>query len=383
MSKSIRFWVLSALLVLLHTTSYAEKYDGLYDRPTYFQDFQQSTTWVNNMVCVVCVRTGENGPKVSNYEVAVYDKDGVLRCCKRSIAADGDLATLTIVGNDGETFTFKVVYGDIASPTVAAVEETLTFVTNGVVGKTEPMSLTLAGRTWLTEENKSLKDKAGADVTVAKPMKGGEWNTLILPFSMTAEQIVAALGTDVVIGSLTGYKATDDVVRNEMEINMLFDTVDVIEAHEPYLVKVKRDVETFEVDGVDIEARETLKTLVGPQTTRMWAREVGTYTVGKTVPGGCFVLRDGVATYSEGGEGGIAAVPFSFYFDFSDVPAAGMGMRLVFNKETESVVTGSPVEPVEGGAAEGETIYDLTGQKVSHPLRRGVYVRGGKILVIK
>jgi hypothetical protein len=147
MSKSIRFWVLSALLVLLHTTGYAEKYDGLYDRPTYFQDFQQSTTWVNNMVCVVCVRTGENGPKASNYEVAVYDKDGVLRCCKRSIAADGDLATLTIVGNDGETFTFKVVYGDIASPTVAAVEETLTFVTNGVVGKTEPMSLTLAGRT--------------------------------------------------------------------------------------------------------------------------------------------------------------------------------------------------------------------------------------------
>ena len=110
------------------------KYDKLYDRPTYFQDFKLTTAFPNNMTYITCARWGRSGDKLTNYEVAVYTEDGTLRCIGRSITKDKYKCTLTIPGTEGETFHFKVLYGDFENPTIVDVPQTCEFKTNDIVG---------------------------------------------------------------------------------------------------------------------------------------------------------------------------------------------------------------------------------------------------------
>ena len=110
-------------------------YDELYDRPTYFQDFVLTTKYPNNMTYITCARWGRNGDKLTNYEVAVYDQNNELRCIGRSITQDKFKCTLTIPGTEGETFHFKVLYGDdFANPTIVDVPQNCEFKTNDIVG---------------------------------------------------------------------------------------------------------------------------------------------------------------------------------------------------------------------------------------------------------
>ena len=110
------------------------KYDKLYDRPTYFQDFKLTHDFPNNMTYITCARWGRSGDKLTNYEVAVYTEDGKLRCIGRSITNDKYKCTLTIPGTEGETFHFKVLYGDFQNPTIVDVPQTCEFKTNDIVG---------------------------------------------------------------------------------------------------------------------------------------------------------------------------------------------------------------------------------------------------------
>lgn len=122
------------------------KYDGLYDRPTHFPNWSQPSTWPNAMYYLCEARMGKDGPRLQNYEIAVYDQHNELRHCSRSIAGDEDLCVLTIRGTEGDTFHFSVIYGDdFASPIVADIPEvTVSFKTNEIVGKKlEPFCLTI------------------------------------------------------------------------------------------------------------------------------------------------------------------------------------------------------------------------------------------------
>ena len=141
-------------------------YDGLYDRPTYFPDWKQPSTWPNAMYYLCDVRSGAaNGPQVTSYEVAVYDQNDKLRFCGRSIPKDNNLSMLTIRGEEGDVFHFKVVYGDdFRNPTIVDVPElTVAFKTNDEKGTpTDPFLLIIPGRIYLSEYDTEIKPVAEA-----------------------------------------------------------------------------------------------------------------------------------------------------------------------------------------------------------------------------
>ena len=114
-------------------------YDGLYDRPTYFQDWMQPSAWPNCMFCFCDVQ--KDGVRVESYEIAVYDQHDALRCCDRSLAKQDHYCVLTICGEEGDTFHFRVFYGaDFAHPLVSDVQGvTVPFETNGKVGSADPL----------------------------------------------------------------------------------------------------------------------------------------------------------------------------------------------------------------------------------------------------
>lgn len=72
-----------------------------------------------------------------SYEVAVYDQNNELRHCNRSLAKQNHFCMLTIKGEEGDTFHFRVLCGpDFANPTIVDVTDTeLAFETNAAIGK--------------------------------------------------------------------------------------------------------------------------------------------------------------------------------------------------------------------------------------------------------
>lgn len=127
-------------------------YDGLYDRPTYFPEWEQPDTWANAMYILCDVREEDaEGLRVLSYEVAVYDRNGDLRHCGRSLAEQDHYCVLTIRGEDGEDeFRFQVVYGDdFAQPEIADIADvTVPFETNVSIGTTaEPFLLLVPAST--------------------------------------------------------------------------------------------------------------------------------------------------------------------------------------------------------------------------------------------
>lgn len=115
-------------------------YDGLYDRPSFFPWFKSPNKWPNNMTAFVQAYDAE-GNKLENYEVAVYDQDGELRATGRSISSQQSLCSLTIMGTEGDVFSFRILYGDFDNPDIRNTEATCEFLTNKSISALDPLQL--------------------------------------------------------------------------------------------------------------------------------------------------------------------------------------------------------------------------------------------------
>lgn len=139
------FAAMTIIVMLLEPSSlYADgAYDGIYDRPSYFPDFTVPTDWPSTMTYFVCARL--SGARLHNYEVAVYDQDNNLRAIGRSVASQQELCTLTIPGEVGDEFHFKVIYGDFLNPTIVDAPEYCSFSANEIMGNLDyPYWLTIS-----------------------------------------------------------------------------------------------------------------------------------------------------------------------------------------------------------------------------------------------
>ena len=115
-------------------------YDGLYDRPSFFPWFQQPNEWPNNMTAFVQAYDAE-GKKLENYEVAVYDQNGELRALGRSISSQESLCSLTIMGTEGDVFSFRILSGDFDNPDIRNTDVTCEFFTNKSISARDPLQL--------------------------------------------------------------------------------------------------------------------------------------------------------------------------------------------------------------------------------------------------
>ncbi len=81
------------------------------------------------------------------------------------------------------------------------------------------------------------------DVLVKRTINAGNWSTLCLPFSLTAEQ------TSALFSYVTELTAATQKEGNDYK-TLTFESVDAIEAGKPYLVKVASDVTELNVPNV-------------------------------------------------------------------------------------------------------------------------------------
>ena len=205
------------------------------------------------------------------------------------------------------------------------------------------------------------------NVTVERQLKPNVWNTLVLPFSMTNEQLKTAFGDDVLLGSFDGYTVDNG------NIQVSFTSSETLTAHTPYIIKMSGEKFSFTVDGVNITTADNDLTINHGDAQAPKAM-IGSY-VPRMVPDKCLIIVNDQFKYSTGSS---HINGFRAYFNFADFDYNGAARTLTidFFDMTTGVSSVSRSTIAEG------TAYSLGGQQVSESAK-GVHIKDGKKVVIK
>ena len=219
------------------------------------------------------------------------------------------------------------------------------------------------------------------DVTVNRIINANEWSTICLPFDMTAAQVIDAFGSDVQLADFTGW-SYEGASNNVTGLTLNFTTVNTIVKHHPYVIKVGHNITTFRVCNVTITTKNKLNKKVSFEDAEEeeWdGYMTGTYKTW-TLPENYLFLSGNQFWYSTGSTS-IKAYRASFNFGeivLAEALASNARIQMAFDDETTNVV-----ELKDGRMEEMKSCYNLKGQRVEKPLKKGLYIRNGKKAIIR
>lgn len=197
----------------------------------------------------------------------------------------------------------------------------------------------------------------GVDLTLERTIYAdGEWETVCLPFALTAAQVAEVFGEGTKLAALTGSEGE----------TLEFSTVTALEAGTPYLLLPTVAFTSKELEGVTLVAGEpTAVAEAGLAFT-------GVYEPTKIDQGDLFIAA-GNKLKPSNGEGSMKA--FRAYFD---VVGEGSGAKIfvVNGEEATGIVR------ADGSVETLDEVYTVSGVRVSKPTR-GLYIINGKKTVIK
>ena len=202
-------------------------------------------------------------------------------------------------------------------------------------------------------------------VSTMRTLVGGVWNTLCLPFTVSAE---AMADESHPLQGATIMTLTDALFDVEDQAQHLkFSQESEIKAGVPYVVKVAENVVNPTFSNVTIEAQEPVATQVGD-----W-RMVGIYS-----PYTFTAADNGIFFLTSGNKFSYVAQPGTMKgmraFFALDGQADYANIVVCFDETTGiSQVSASP-------AADGK-VYDLQGRPFNHVPAHGVYIINGKKIV--
>ena len=199
--------------------------------------------------------------------------------------------------------------------------------------------------------------------TSAKPV----WNSLVLPFALTAEQTRAAFGDDVQVAEYSENSAEG----NNATVNFDTKSSPTIAANVPVLIKTSTAGSTFFFGGVNIAASAS------PKKTGTNFDFVGSYTTINPLPDNCYFVN-GNSLYKSAGQTRLKGTRAYI------APKSGSSnARIVgFSLDGETISTGiSSMHNSE--CIMYNDVFDLQGRKVSKQAQKGVYIINGKKVVVK
>jgi len=295
------------------------------------------------------------------------------------------------LGTEGVLMTVYFTVG--SSSGSASVKVGLTYSVDTYNATLAQETLTVGNTITLSEDETGAPAAiSGVDVTVKRTLKGGMWNTLVLPFAVPAEQVETVFGAGTEIGSYNGNSYTLDASEeNVVSVEMLFESCQSMEAHTPYIIKVPEDKEEFTVTGVSITtASNNLTTAkgknfkVGNSNIYMPSDMKGTYTE-VSIPEKCMFISDNKFMFSNGHS---KLKAFRAYFNVSDAAAlydataSGNAPAITFGFIDGSATFINTLEDKVEDANTPQVYYTLSGQRVTNPTR-GLYIVNGRKVVIK
>ena len=256
----------------------------------------------------------------------------------------GSAQSVKIEGKGSTSFkTMTVTYSKVATPTSLPLDETTT----------AEDAKTLLG----ANLNKTV------NVTINRTLVANKWNTLCLPFDVTAEQIKNILKAEGMVREYADDDATAQTITfKKVEGNM--------KAGEPYLIKPTEDITSLAFEGVTITAVEGnlqgkaygICGTLGKYAMNTDGTELFLNAAGK------FVAPAAATNTMKG---------FRAYFM---VPKGASAAAININIDGET--TG--INNIETNATVNGKVYNLNGQYVGNSLnglKKGIYVVNGKKVI--
>lgn len=207
-------------------------------------------------------------------------------------------------------------------------------------------------------------------------LKNGDWNTLCLPFGLSAEQIAASPLAGATIKELDG---TTSNLDNNGKLTLNFSPVTAIEAGKPYIVK-------WTTTGENISNPVFSDVKIDSHTPTEVNFSGGKF-VGNYAP---FTIDDGnkdyVLFFSTGNKIGYSKTTprtlkcMRAHLEMTN-PNAARSIELDFGEGETTGIDGLNGE-LKNGKIEELKFYDLNGRRVENPTK-GIYIVNGKKVVIK
>ena len=226
------------------------------------------------------------------------------------------------------------------------------------------------------DRDNTVEAAENVNVTLKRTLVGdGDWNTLCVPFSLTAAQVTAAFGNDVELRKLSSIEGT----------TLKFVSTDIITAGEPCLIKVAKDGSTYNFEGVATIAVANNK----DYTFSMVSGDIqflGIYspmdvvTVNPAGPstGYYAFLGEGNKFFKAQAETKMKGFR-AFFLVPNNVPSNALKAVI------DGTATGIEDLVIDGVKANGR-VYNLNGQYVGNSLnglQPGLYIQNGKKIVVK
>ena len=216
---------------------------------------------------------------------------------------------------------------------------------------------------------------SNVSVTVKRAVSASNWNTIVLPFSMTDDQLKAAFGDDYQLAGFAGYMVSGD------HISVAFTTTTTLDAHTPYIIKPSTDVATsFTVDGVNMTTATnnlTTDASEGGKTKKM----IGVYAE-TTIPANGLYLKSNAFKYSTGSS---KVKPFRAYFQLDEAdfnPTGSSPSAHALDIDVFDMTTGlhQSVRSLDSDTADDD--YNLSGQRIGKT-EKGVHISNGQKKIVK
>ena len=227
--------------------------------------------------------------------------------------------------------------------------------------------------------------KNNATVTLTKPLKANVWNAICLPFSMTEQQVRSAFGKDARIAEFKKVKVDESSKKDVALFGMHY--YQLITAGKPCLIKPSQVSNTYNIEGVTIDAEKAL-TIDDPNNKFDF---VGTYaTTSMPVNSHFLGSNDGKLYYittakdisglkaflkpADNNSGAKLSIAFDSTDNNQDNNTTGI----------EAIKDYTDQDAANSSANKG--IYNINGQFMgTNPaiLPQGIYVKNGKKFIVK
>ena len=213
-------------------------------------------------------------------------------------------------------------------------------------------------------------------VTLVRGLKQGYWNTVCLPFAVTADNLKAAFGNEVKLETLK-----DVTVDANGVLTLNFEAATAMEAGKPYIINPS----TVSADNTYVLGTYALSTSLSKATGSSNGNDVsmigsfGKFTLDSSEDVDQYFLQ-GNKFYHIVPTNPISANGFRCYFTVSSNTAQQV-LTLAKIQHANGSATAIKIVKV-GNTADGSAIYDLQGIK-HDAMSKGVYIKNGKKFVVR
>lgn len=232
---------------------------------------------------------------------------------------------------------------------------------------------------WSDEKDNTITAQENVNVKLSRTFVPNVWNTLCLPFDLSSSEVTTYFGSDAKLAEYSDFDTNTKTMTFEAPAD------GSIRAGRPYLLKVSAEKKDITFQDVNVIAQGTERVVTYYTGSEIEDVDNDAYSFGGTyIPkeltiGSEYFLLNNAITKPASGQNKMKG--FRAWFA---LPAGAKGSKASVFGEDIAVDEGTTgIATVRQSLPQEDAVYTLSGQRVPGTPAHGIYIIGGKKVVVK